>query len=138
MLVRDDELDAYYDAVGADMIRASRKFFGGLMLLIIIAWTALCYGQQTGGAELDDRLRLPGEKLVFSFRIENGKTLSVCTSENPSYIVYRFGARDNIELEFPEDKENSWDKFAYYVYARGGYVPENGPGKPSAAVFFST
>lgn len=117
------------------MKRAHQVSLMGIIMATAIAWASFCYGEQSNKTVLDDRLRLPEEKLVFSFRTENGKVLSVCTSETPSYIVYRFGTKDEVELEYPTNKDDSWNKFAFYVYARGGYVPDNGPGKPSSAVF---
>ncbi|MEA4832839.1 hypothetical protein SDC9_118917 [bioreactor metagenome] len=68
------------------------------------------------------------EQLLFSFKTEDSlKTLSVCISEmQPDYIVYRFGKEDNIELEYPENIADSWNKFTYSYYLRGGGADNEG------------
>lgn len=49
------------------------------------------------------------------------KILSICVSEEqPNYIIYRFGTKEKIELEFPDNKIDSWSKFTYSYYLRGG------------------
>ncbi len=65
-----------------------------------------------------------GETVVVSFVIQDAleddaaKILTVATAEDDSYIVYRFGEQDNIEIEYPKDKSDSWDKFRYSNYSR--------------------
>lgn len=70
--------------------------------------------------EYDDDLRADGEELVFSFELEQSRKVSVCVSAVHDYIVCRIGTKDNIELVFPESSDNSWDKFTYEYYLRGG------------------
>jgi hypothetical protein len=36
------------------------------------------------------------------------------------YIIYRYGTKNKIELEFPEKTKESWSKFTYSYYLRGG------------------
>ena len=36
------------------------------------------------------------------------------------YIVYRFGTTKSVELEYPEKNKDSWNKFQYTYYMRGG------------------
>ncbi|OZV13713.1 hypothetical protein CIW83_01880 [Tissierella sp. P1] len=68
-----------------------------------------------------------GEKVLFGFQVaDSKKIMSICTAEDESYIVYRFGTRDNIELEFPEDRENSFSYFNYSYYLRGGGLENAG------------
>lgn len=68
-----------------------------------------------------------GEKVLFGFQVaDSKKIISICTAEDESYIVYRFGTRDNIELEFPEDRENSFSYFNYSYYLRGGGLENAG------------
>ena len=43
-----------------------------------------------------------------------------------TYIVYRFGTKDNVEFEFPEKTSNSWSKFKYSFYLRGGGIQNEG------------
>ena len=80
----------------------------------------------------DDNLCADNEEILVSFKMINlSKTLSLCVSKSwsapdytvnndgtedklesaPDYIVYRYGTKDNIELEFPNDKIGSWNKF---------------------------
>jgi hypothetical protein len=65
---------------------------------------------------------------LFSFKLASSpKTLSVCVSKTqPDYIVYRFGTKDKIKLEFPENKADSWSKFTYSYYLRGGGAENEG------------
>lgn len=68
------------------------------------------------------------EEVLFSFKLENSpKTVSVCVSNTQSdYIVYRFGTKDKVELEFPANKADSWSKFIYSYYLRGGGAENEG------------
>lgn len=59
------------------------------------------------------------ENVLLSFVIKNSTDiLTIATAKDNSYIVYRFGKQDSIELEYPEDKSDSWDKFVYSNYSR--------------------
>lgn len=73
-------------------------------------------GQYTANpaSQLDDTLCLNTEKLVISFQTKGGgKTVSICMDRDGGYLVYRFGTKENIELEYPADKAQAWDKFTY-------------------------
>lgn len=72
--------------------------------------------------EYGENLCTDNEEVLLSFKMANSsKTLSICISKTqPDYIVYRFGTKDKIELEFPENKLDSWSKFTYSYYLRGG------------------
>lgn len=67
------------------------------------------------------------EEVIFSFQMKNSdKIMTIATTPTQSYLVYRYGTKDNIELEFPENKKYSWDQFTYSFYFRasgvsGGY-----------------
>ncbi|MFA9378733.1 MAG: PdaC/SigV domain-containing protein [Lachnotalea sp.] len=75
----------------------------------------------------DSNLCLNNENLLISFKIKkSGKTVSVCSAKNEDYIVYRFGTKDHIDLEYPEDKNDSWSKFTYSNYNRGGGAANSG------------
>jgi hypothetical protein len=78
--------------------------------------------------EYTDNLCTDNENVLFSFKIANSaKTLSVCQSKTePDLIVYRFGTKKKIELEFPGDKADSWSKFTYSYYLRGGGAGNEG------------
>ena len=64
------------------------------------------------------------EELLFGFFTKKGKMLTVSKEKKDAYIVYRFGTRDKVELEFPTDKASSYDEFTYSYYMRPG-GPEN-------------
>jgi len=42
------------------------------------------------------------------------------------YIVYRYGKDNKIELEFPEKNAQSWKRFTFNYYFRGGGKPNAG------------
>lgn len=78
--------------------------------------------------EYRENLFTDNEEVLFSFKLANSpNTLSVCISKTqPDYIVYRFGSKDKVELEFPENKADSWSKFTYSYYLRGGGAGNEG------------
>ncbi len=72
-------------------------------------------------ASVNSQLLLKGETELFRFKTKTGKTAIICTGENDSYILYRFGTNNKIELEYPASKNNdSWQLFTYSYYYRGG------------------
>lgn len=94
----------------------------GISQLIIIAGIVLL----TAVKPSTESLAQKNEKIILSFSIQNSQkimTLSATTSQ-PGYIVYRFGTKNNIEIEYPPEKTSSWDKFTYDHYLRAG-GPEN-------------
>ena len=45
-------------------------------------------------------LSAEGEKVLFGFQVaDSNKIISICMADDESYIVYRFGTRDKIELQ---------------------------------------
>ncbi len=36
------------------------------------------------------------------------------------YLIYRFGSKNKIEFEYPTKTKDSWDKFKFNSYMRGG------------------
>lgn len=77
---------------------------------------------------VDNYLCNENEDVLFSFKIAGSKKFaSICISKNqPDYIIYRFGAKDKIELEYPIKTENSWSLFTYSYYLRGGGTDNEG------------
>jgi hypothetical protein len=71
------------------------------------------------------------EYAIYSFSTKNNKTASLSISKNASttqgYLVYRFGTKNKIEMTFPTHTLNSFSKFTYAEYHRGG-------GKQNAAM----
>ncbi len=62
----------------------------------------------------------PNEQLIFGFENQNNKRLVIAKDKNETYLVYRFGSKDTIELEYPTNKTNAWKKFKFSNYLRGG------------------
>lgn len=56
------------------------------------------------------------EKLVLAFQTETGKHVVVAQGINPSYLVFRYGNDQNLELEFPAKSENSWERFQFILF----------------------
>lgn len=61
----------------------------------------------------------PAEELVYRFRTQSGKVCAIAMEKSGAYLVYRYGTEDNVELQFPESLEKSWDLFTYEWEARG-------------------
>lgn len=82
-------------------------------------------------AEAGD-LCLYAEKNIFSFQVKSKKILSVCKGRNGDYLVYRFGKPGYVELQFPDELDkNSWEKFKFSGYRRGGGKANAGRGSYS-------
>jgi len=67
-----------------------------------------------------DDLLQQGETLLFSFRTKSKKIVSLALGPQEKYLVYRFGRKGHIEFVYPQDKKNSFSKFTYSYYLRGG------------------
>ena len=63
-----------------------------------------------------------GERILFSFETKKGQLASLCQSsvKNNGYLVYRFGFLGKIEMEYPKNRKDSYSKFTYKFYMRGG------------------
>ena len=67
--------------------------------------------------------QLKNEKLVYQLKMKNGKQVSVCVDKDQKYMVYRYGSKNKIELEYPKEKDlSSFQKFEYSEYKRGGGI----------------
>jgi hypothetical protein len=63
----------------------------------------------------------PDEQLVFGLITKHGKALGIALGKNNSYLVYRYGKKGRVELEYPAKKDkSSFGKFTYSSYYRGG------------------
>jgi hypothetical protein len=64
---------------------------------------------------------LPNEEVVYSFETKSGKKMSLVKDKTNQYIQYRFGTKNKVEMEFPAERtKESWKKFHYNSYMRGG------------------
>jgi hypothetical protein len=88
-------------------------------LFIFLAVSIVSYSQKTTDFGV---LKKPDEQVVFSFRLKsNNKTAVLCRQKNNKYLVYRFGADNKIELQYPAIlSAASWKLFKYSGYSRGG------------------
>ena len=62
----------------------------------------------------------PNEEAVYSFKTVTGKQVMLARDKEGKYLVYRFGNKDSVEFEFPPSYLDSWTKFTYSFYLRGG------------------
>jgi hypothetical protein len=68
-----------------------------------------------------ENLCVSTEKTVFSFATESKKIISICKSVNGSYLTYRFGTLNKIELQFPRKLDStSWRQFEFSGMGRSG------------------
>ncbi len=66
---------------------------------------------------------LPNEVVVLSFKTKKKKQVFLCRDKDNRYLVYRFGSKSKVELQFPGKlDETSFRKFEYSSYFRGGGV----------------
>jgi hypothetical protein len=67
-------------------------------------------------------LQKPGEEVVFGFSLKNSnKIVLVCCQKDDKYIVYRFGNKEKVELQYPAMlNATSWKAFRYSGYSRKG------------------
>lgn len=66
---------------------------------------------------LNEYLASPEQTVVFSFKAENGKVLSLLTDSEENYLIYRFGKPEKVDFRYPEVVDNSsWEHFTYEAY----------------------
>ena len=81
-------------------------------------------------AQYDSALNKLNEDVIFTFKLENGKTVSVCKEKEGKYLVYRTGTPNKIDLQIPTILDSSsWNRFRFSGYNRGG-------GRENAAMHF--
>lgn len=82
-----------------------------ILVILLIFSSASVYSQ----------LVKKGETELFRFKTSGGKTAVICTGDNETYIVYRFGTNSKVELTYPAAlNSDSWHLFTYSYYYRGG------------------
>jgi hypothetical protein len=89
----------------------------------IIFITALLFFSLAAKAQ---RFLLKNESVIFSFDTKSGKHVVLAKDNDNAYIVYRYGTTDSVEFEYPEKNKDSWKKFKYSYYQRGGGVQNEG------------
>ena len=74
-----------------------------------------------------DQFVYDNEEVIYSFTTSNKKQMFLVKDTNDAYIQYRFGRENNIEMRYPEMKtKESWTKFQYNSYWRGGGIENAG------------
>jgi hypothetical protein len=85
---------------------------------------ALAHGSTAAAAETARSASLcaTDEKTVWSCPTTTGKIASICSSrqldDRRGYVQYRFGRPGHVELEFPQQKQNTQAAFTYKRYTR--------------------
>lgn len=70
---------------------------------------------------------LANEQVVLSFKTKKNKQVFVCCDQDKQYLVYRFGGKAKVELQFPDKlDQTSFKKFDYSSYFRGGGIDNLG------------
>lgn len=84
--------------------------------------------EDSNNKSVDNYLCCENEDVLFSFNIaDSEKSVSICISKDQQdYIIYRYGTKDKIELEYPIKAENSWSLFTYSYFLRGGGTGNEG------------
>jgi len=92
-----------------------------ILLLFISLW--LLSGYASAQKKVDyGVLQKPGEEVLFGFSLKkSNKIVLVCNQKDDKYLVYRFGTKDKVELQYPSTLNlASWKAFRYSGYSRGG------------------
>lgn len=63
---------------------------------------------------------LSNEEIIIAIQMNDGKIMTLCKDTADKYLLYRFGTKAKIELEFPSKEHSSWNLFTYSYYLRGG------------------
>jgi hypothetical protein len=62
------------------------------------------------------------EKTIWSCETTKRKIVSICSSgqldKQSGYVQYRFGLPGHVELEYPQQRQNTQTAFAYFRYTR--------------------
>jgi hypothetical protein len=69
---------------------------------------------------------LPNEEVVFHFQTTKGREVYLVKDRSNAYLVYRYGTKQKIELEYPARTAESWKRFVYSYYLRGGGIKNAG------------
>jgi hypothetical protein len=91
------------------------------VLLVLLAATICIPATEYTVAQKSVYHVKPDEQLVFGFMTKHDKALGIALGKNNSYLVYRYGKKGRVELEYPAKKDkSSFGKFTYSSYYRGG------------------
>lgn len=92
----------------------------------IIASITLAYICNSATAKVDpaylqESLCQKSENTIVSFKtVQRKKLASICAGPKNSYLIYRYGNSDHVELNYPTVlNSKSWKNFFYNSYSRG-------------------
>jgi hypothetical protein len=72
------------------------------------------------------------ETVIFSFATKAKKIMSLCKEKDAKYLAYKFGKKDNVELQFPKNLDaSSWANFEFSGVDRPGGKANAGFGQYS-------
>ena len=93
------------------------KIISSIFLLLLFSSATIAQKRIDYGV-----LQRPGEEVVFGFTLKKtNKIVLVCSQKDNKYMVYRFGTKDKVELQYPSVlNAASWKAFRYSGYSRGG------------------
>lgn len=72
--------------------------------------------------------RRENEKEIFAFDLDEDNkhiSLSIC-EEQPDYMVFRITSNNKNQITYPRRTKDSWSKFTYSYYFRGGGANNEG------------
>lgn len=109
-------------------------------LVLICLFSVLFWVGFSQNAKAAATLCKPTEHVLLSCTMDKSqKTLSLCglqpSESQAGYIAYRFGTAQKIELEYPKDKNDSFNLFTYSTYFRGG--GKQNAGLDLVSIFFT-
>ena len=98
-------------------LKVLQKFGLSILLLFAVISTSPAQKRADYGVLLK-----PGEDVLYTFPLKSGnKTVMVCAQKDDGYIVYRFGTKQKVELQYPAVlNKASWTAFRYSGYSRSG------------------
>jgi hypothetical protein len=87
------------------------------LIVLILLFSKISFGQT---------YLLKTEEIILSFETKNGKKAVLAKDTMNLYIVYRYGTTNKVEFEFPDKSKESWLRFKYSFYLRGGGTSNDG------------
>jgi len=92
-----------------------------IIVSIILVYLCNSAIAQSGPSYLKGSLCKKEEDIIISFKTAQKKKLaSICAGPGNSYLVYRYGNLDQVELNYPTLlNSKSWKNFFYSSYSRG-------------------
>ncbi len=87
----------------------------GIFMLVVWSCAIMLTGIPASAGAPDGPAQLckQGETVLFGFQMEkSSKFVAFCTNKKEDYMVYRFGTAAKVELEYPQNRKDTWSKFS--------------------------